>query len=355
MEAYIEEIKDLWDTKMITNNGTKVRRLENALQDFLGVEHVALFSNGHMGLEGVFGSLGLQGEVITTPYTFISTTHAIVRSGLKPVFCDVEPEYMTMDPSKIEALITEQTSAIMPVHVYGNLCDSQAIEAIAHKYDLKVIYDAAHAFGVSCHNGPSVSQMGDVSVFSFHATKAFNTIEGGAVCTNDSKLARRLNLIRNFGIAGKESVVMEGFNGKMNEFQAAMGLCNLIGYEGECRLREALDRTYRQLLETVPGIRLMNRQKSAKGNYSYFPVFVEGGSERRDRLFNHLESNGIHTRKYFYPLTSRVECYKNDYSHAHHPVADKAAESVLALPIYAGLEQDDVIRICQLIEQEVKR
>lgn len=348
-EEYMEEVRDLWDSKWLTNNGEKHNRLMEKLISYLDVPRLSLFTNGHLALENALASFDLSGEVITTPYTFSSTTHAIVRNGLVPVFCDVDPETMTMDVSKIEELITERTSAILPVHVYGTICDVEGIQAIADKYGLKVIYDAAHAFGVTV-GGKGVGNFGDASMFSFHATKVFHTIEGGAVTFQDKDREARLNQLKNFGITGPETVEYVGGNAKMNEFQAAMGLVNLPHLDDEIAKRKLVVERYRKNLAGVEGLRFMTYQPDVKMNYAYFPVFFEKDWDR-DEIAKILEAEGIMARKYFYPLVNDYECYKNLASSNETPVAKKAASQVLTLPLYADLTAADVDRICLVLKK----
>ena len=351
-EEYCEEIRDLWDSRWLTNMGAKHRRLQAELEAYFGVPHVTLYTNGHLALEYILPALGLPvgGEVITTPFTFASTTHAIVRSGLVPVFCDVNDADYTMDVAKIEALITEKTCAIMPVHVYGNLCDVEGIQRIADKHGLKVIYDAAHAFGVT-KNGVSAANFGDASMFSFHATKVFNTIEGGALTYRDDALVKKLDTMKNFGIQGQEEVVYAGGNAKMNEFQAAMGLCNLRHVDGEITKRKAAVERYRARLSGIPGIRLCAEQAGVESNYAYFPVVFEGYHHTRDEIFTMLAEQGVTARKYFYPLTNDFACYADlpTAGADKTPVAKHIADRVLTLPLYADLTDEDVDRICDVI------
>lgn len=351
-EEYCREISDLWESRWLTNMGIKHRQLQSALEQYLDVPHVTLYTNGHLALEAVIAAMGFpQGaEVITTPFTFASTTHAIVRCGLVPVFCDINPKDYTMDPALIESLITEKTAAIMPVHVYGNLCDTDAIESIARKHHLKVIYDAAHAFGV-VRNGVSAANFGDASMFSFHATKVFNTIEGGAVTFHDDALLQPLDDMKNFGIRGKESVVAAGGNAKMNEFQAAMGLCNLRHVEAEIAKRKAAAERYRERLGGIPGIRLCAEQEGVKSNYAYMPVVFDGYRLTRDEVYELLAQQGIVARKYFYPLTNDFDCYRDLPTGGAEktPVAKHIADRVLTLPLYADLAIEDVDLICDVI------
>lgn len=351
-EEYCEEIKDLWDSHWLTNMGAKHQQLQAELEAYLGVKHVTLYTNGHLALENAIAALNLPqgGEVITTPFTFASTTHAIVRNGLVPVFCDVNDRDYTMDVTKIEALITPRTVAILPVHVYGNVCDVEAIEKIAKRYGLKVIYDAAHAFAVK-YKGVSTACFGDMSMFSFHATKVFNTIEGGCVCFQRDSWVQLLNDMKNFGIHGPEEVAYVGGNAKMNEFQAAMGICNLRHLEGEIAKRKRVIEHYRERLSGVKGIRLCQPQKDVEPNYAYFPVVFDGYKYTRNEVYEKLMEQGITARKYFYPLTNSFECYRH-YPTAgveKTPVAQRLALWVLTLPLYPDLNLQDVDRICDII------
>ena len=348
-EEYIEEIRELWDTHWLTNMGSKHKSLESQLLDYLKVPNITLFTNGHLALECIIAALNLRGEVITTPFTFASTTHAIVRNGLKPVFCDINPDDYTIDVEKIESLITEKTSAIIPVHVYGNVCDVEAIDRIAKKHNLKVIYDAAHTFGVTV-NGQGIGTFGDASMFSFHATKVFNTIEGGAVTYDDSSIKQVLNDLKNFGITGPETVEYVGGNAKMNEFQAAMGICNLRHVNGEIIKRKKVVERYIENLKDITGIQLSKKQVDVESNYAYFPVVFDGYKMTRDEVFENLKDNDIVARKYFYPLTNSFECYKDRYDVDETPVAKYIAERVLTLPLYADLALEDVDRICEIIK-----
>ena len=351
-EEYCEEIKELWDSHWLTNMGVKHKQLQAELEEMLGVPHVTLYTNGHLALENVIASMNLPngGEVITTPFTFASTTHAIVRNGLEPVFCDINPDDYTIDVTKIESLITDKTCAIVPVHVYGNICNVDEIDRIAKKYDLKVIYDAAHAFGTS-YNGVSTASFGDASMFSFHATKVFNTIEGGAVCFKDDSLVQLLDDMKNFGIHGPESVAYVGGNAKMNEFQAAMGICNLRHLDDEIAKRKAVVERYRSHLEGVDGIKLCAGQPGVTSNYAYFPVvFDEKAFEKsRNEVFKALADEGIGARKYFHPLTNTFECFHGKYDVNETPVALHISKRVLTLPLYADLSMEDVDRICNAI------
>lgn len=351
-EEYIDEIKELWDTHWLTNMGKKHRQLQAELENYLNVPHVTLYTNGHLALEFIISAMNFPkgAEVITTPFTFASTTHAIIRNGLVPVFCDINKNDYTIDVTRIEELITDKTVAIVPVHVYGNICDVEEIERIAKKYGLKVIYDAAHAFGVK-YKGVSTACLGDASMFSFHATKVFNTIEGGAVCYSNDSLVQLLNDQKNFGIHSAEEVAYVGGNAKMNEFQAAMGICNLRHLEGEISKRKKVVEHYRKRLSQVEGIRLAELQENVESNYAYFPVVFDDYKYTRNEIYTMLEEQGITARKYFYPLTNSFECYRN-YPTAgveKTPVAQHIALRVLTLPLYADLAIEDVDRICDII------
>lgn len=352
IDEYMEEIQELWDTHWLTNMGVKHRKLQEELRSYLGVSNVELLTNGHMALELTMQAMNLHGEVITTPFTFASTTHAIVRNGLTPVFCDIRPDDFTMDVDKIESLITDQTCAIVPVHVYGNICNVEEIEQIAHKYGLKVIYDAAHAFGET-YEGRGVGTFGDASCFSFHATKVFHTIEGGAVCFADEEFGLNLYRLKNFGIRGPEVVDGVGANAKMNEFCAAMGICNLRHLGGELEKRKKVAERYRSHLEGIEGIQLNPVQQDVKQNYAYFPVVfdekVYGAS--RNEVFEKLAEKGIGARKYFYPLTNTYDCYHGKYDARLTPVALHISKRILTLPMYADLAMEDVDRICETINE----
>ena len=349
-EEYCDEIRELWNSHWLTNMGCKHRELEAELKRFLGCEELALFTNGHLALENVIEAFGLHGEIITTPFTFASTTHAIVRCGCTPVFCDIDPVTYTLDPEKLEALISEKTVAILPVHVYGNLCDVDRIGAIAQKHGLPVIYDAAHSFGVF-RNGISSACFGDAAMFSFHATKVFNTVEGGAVCCHSGEVRQRLCDLKNFGIHDEENVPYVGGNAKMNEFCAAMGLCNLRHLEEEIEKRRQVTERYNANLSGVEGLQLNTQQDGVKPNYAYYPIVFDGFCLTRDEVFDRLKAEGIVPRKYFYPLTSAFVCYRGrpGFNTAETPVAERVAANVLTLPMYADLPLETVDRICSLI------
>ncbi|MBN1037801.1 DegT/DnrJ/EryC1/StrS family aminotransferase [Clostridium botulinum] len=347
-EEYMDEIKSIWDSHWLTNMGVKHKQLEVELLNYLNTSNITLFTNGHLALECIIAALDLTGEVITTPFTFASTTHAIIRNGLQPVFCDINPDDYTIDTDKLESLITEKTSAIIPVHVYGNICNIKELERIAKKHDLKVIYDAAHTFGITV-DGVGIANFGDASMFSFHATKVFNTIEGGAVAFRDKKLSKILYDIKNFGITGPESVEYIGGNAKMNEFQAAMGICNLRHIDKEIEKRKAVVERYVERLDNVDGIKLCKYQKGVKSNYAYFPVVFDGYKLHRDEIFEILKAKDIIARKYFYPIINEYECYKGRFDVKKTPVAKYIAERVLCLPLYADLALGDVDKICDII------
>lgn len=347
-EEYVQEIRELWDSHWLSNMGAKHKELEKKLLDYLGDKNISLFTNGHLALEYAIEALDIKGEVITTPFTFVSTTHAIVRKGLRPVFCDINPEDYTIDVTKIEKLITEKTSAIMPVHVYGNVCNVKEIEKIAKKYNLKVIYDAAHTFGVKV-NGVGIGSFGDASMFSFHATKVFHTIEGGAITFNDESLKKVLDELKNFGINGPESVEFIGGNAKMNEFQAAMGICNLRHIDDEINKRRLVVERYTSRLENANGIKICKPQNGVRSNYSYYPVVFYNYKYNCDEIIEKLKSEGIKAKKYFYPLTNAFDCYKYIFKENETPVAKYISDRILTLPLYADLSLEDVDRICDII------
>lgn len=358
LDEYVAEIAPLWESHWLTNMGEKHRELEAALKERLKVANVALFTNGHSALECALEALGLPrgGEVVTTPFTFASTTHAIVRKGLVPVFADVRESDLTLDPEAVEAAITPRTVAILPVHVYGSLCDVDALQDVADRHGLKLVYDAAHAFGVERRN-PSTGEwegtasFGDASMLSFHATKVFNTIEGGCVCFKDPALRAELARWRNFGIDGPEDVVRVGGNAKMNEFCAAMGLCNLRHLDEEVAKRKAAAERYWEDLEGIPGVRAVRPAEDVLPNYAYLPVLFDPDAfgATRDGVFDALAAEGVGARKYFFPLVTDFACYRSVYSSSATPVAKRAAERVLTLPLYAGLALSDVDRICDIV------
>ncbi len=352
-EEYIEKIKSLWKSSRITNMGEFHKELEMQLKKYLDAAEISLFTNGHMALELAIQAFHMEGEVITTPFTFVSTTHAIVRNNLTPVFCDINEDDYTIDADKIEALITDKTSAILPVHVYGHICDNTKIERLAKKYNLRVIYDAAHAFGVR-KNGESVINYGDASMLSFHATKVFNTVEGGAVIYKDFKIGEELYRLKNFGIRNEETVDGIGANAKLDEFRAAMGLCNLEHVGEAIEKRKVLYIEYLNGLRETPGVRLSDIPEDIEYNYSYFPVYFDEeilGSTFRNDLYDHLKKEGVYTRKYFYPLISDMDCYCGSYASSDTPIAQKVAKGILTLPLYPDLPKLEVERICKEVKK----
>lgn len=348
MEEYVEELKSLWDSHWLTNNGEKLQRLEGELRGYLHTPYLSLFTNGHMALEALLRAMKLSGEVITTPFTFASTTHALVRCGLTPVFVDIDLDTYTLDADQVEAAITPRTCAILPVHVYGNLCDHAALKRIARRHGLKLIYDAAHAFGVS-KDGVSAAEMGDAAMFSFHATKVFHTIEGGAIATGDAALFDALALERNYGIVDEETVLYAGGNAKMSEFQAAMGLCNLRHLQENIDERRHLVELYDALLENS-GLKLPAHQPGVTANYAYYPVGFTGELSR-DEACERLKAQDIYARKYFYPLVTDFDCYKAlpGFDSALTPAAKLASAQVATLPLYPGLSDSDVEMICRIL------
>lgn len=351
LEEFIPYLEQIWDNKVLTNCGPFHQQLEKALCEYLGVEHIALFTNGTIALVTALQALRITGEVITTPYSFVATSHSLLWNGIKPVFADIDPNTLNLDPAKIEAAITPQTTAIMPVHCYGHPCDVEAIQKIADNYNLKVIYDAAHAFGVEDANG-SVLNHGDLSVLSFHATKVFNTFEGGAIVCPDAKTKVRVDQLKNFGIVDESTVVAPGINGKMSEFNAALGLLQLKYINQALARRKEIDAAYRERLKGVKGIHCLNDAGEKVANYAYFPILVEAGYPiSRDVLYQKLKDNSIHPRRYFYPLISDFPMYRGLPS-AHRenlPVATDAAEQILCLPIYPDLEMSVVDKITRFI------
>lgn len=348
-EKYLE---DIWDRKWLTNNGHYHRELEKALSEYLAVPYISLFTNGTLPLITALQAMRITGEVITTPYSFTATTHSIWWNNLKPVFVDVEEETGNIDPEKIEAAITPKTTAIMPVHVYGTPCNTKRIQEIADIYGLKVIYDAAHAFGVNV-NGQSILEAGDMSTLSFHATKVYNTIEGGALICHDAATKKRIDYLKNFGFADEVTVVAPGINSKMDEIRSAYGLLNLKQVDQAIAKRKHVAELYRETLKNIPGIRFLNDIRGVHHNYSYFPIFItekEYGMNR-DALYDKLKNQNIFARRYFYPLISNFPVYRGLESSnpSNLPVATKLAEQVLCLPMYADLTDDDVERILKVV------
>lgn len=350
MEEYVTVIKKIWENHILTNMGPIHKEFEQKLIKFLKVPFCLAFANGHLSLEMAIQALGLRGEVITTPFTFASTTHAIIRNGLTPVFCDIREDNYTIDPDQIEGLITEKTCAIIPVHVYGQICDVEKIQKIADKYHIKVIYDAAHGFGEE-KDGVGIGNFGDLSIFSFHATKPFNSIEGGAVTFGNYELGAKLYQLKNFGFMGEDMVCNVGGNAKLSEFHAAMGLCNLSHYNEICEGRKQVVKQYRKNLKNIPGLRILPEQKNVKENYAYFPVLFDEKTfgENRESVYNRLKKQGIHARRYFYPLTKNFLCYKSSFRKFYTPVAEYTADNILTLPLYDSLPMEAVDKICDII------
>lgn len=352
LEEFIPYLRDIWDRKWLTNNGHYHQELEKALCAYLKVPYISLFTNGTLPLITALQALRITGEVITTPFSFVATTHSIWWNGIKPVFVDIDPDTCNIDPDKIEAAITPRTTAIMPVHVYGKPCDTERIQSIADKYGLKVIYDAAHAFGVEL-NGESILQAGDMSTLSFHATKVFNTVEGGALVCRDEKTKQRIDYLKNFGFADEVTVVAPGINSKLDEVRAAYGLLNLKHVDAAIRNRQQVAFQYREALREIPGIRVMEEQEGVRHNYSYFPVFVDASQYglTRNELYVKLKEENIFGRRYFYPLISSFSTYKGlDSARLENlPVAVRMADTVLCLPIHHGVEASDVARIVSVI------
>lgn len=352
LEDFHELLKEIWDSKWITNNGSFHKRLETALAEYLKVPYVSLFTNGTLPLITALQALRITGEVITTPYSFVATTHALWWNGIKPVFVDIEPTTGNIDPNKIEAAITPKTTAIMPVHVYGKPCNIKAIQEIADKYGLKVIYDAAHAFGVEV-NGESILNAGDMSTLSFHATKVYNTLEGGALVMHDEQTKKRIDYLKNFGFAGETEVVAPGINSKMDEVRSAYGLLNLKQVDTAIEARHQVALQYRKALRDVPGITFWDDIPDVKHNYSYFPIFVntkEYGMTR-DNLYNKMREQGVLGRRYFYPLISNFSTYRGlpSASRENLPIATKMADEVICLPMHHLLNEEDIQRIINII------
>jgi dTDP-4-amino-4,6-dideoxygalactose transaminase len=354
LEEFIPYLQQIWDNKVLTNCGPFHEQLEKALCEYLGVEHICLFTNGTIALVTALQALRITGEVITTPYSFVATSHSLLWNGIKPVFADICPRTLNLDPAKIEVAITPQTTAIMPVHCYGHPCDVDAIQKIADNYNLKVIYDAAHAFGVQCHAG-SILNYGDLSVLSFHATKVFNTFEGGAIICPDAKTKVRIDHLKNFGHVGEVTVVAPGINGKMSEFNAALGLLQLKYIDQALERRQAIDKVYRERLKEVKGIHCLDGAGEKVANYAYFPIMVQADYPlKRDELYQRLKDRGIHPRRYFYPLISDFPMYRGLPS-AHRenlPVATTSALQILCLPIYPDLEMSVVDEITRFIAEQ---
>ncbi|MDQ8186288.1 DegT/DnrJ/EryC1/StrS family aminotransferase [Pelagicoccus sp. SDUM812002] len=352
LDEFIPYLEQIWKNKQLTNNGPFHQQFEKELAEYLDVPYISLFANGTLALVTALQVLRITGEVITTPYSFVATSHSLWWNNIKPVFVDIEPEFCNLDPEKIEAAITPKTTAILPVHVYGNPCDTKRIQEIADTYGLKVIYDAAHAFGVN-HREQSICRFGDLSMLSFHATKVFNTMEGGALICNDDATKKRIDFLKNFGFAGETTVIAPGINSKMNEMQAALGLVQLKHHQSNIDKRSKLAHIYRSKLSPIDGISLLPERESMTPNHSYFPIFVD---ERiygitRDELYDRLKDNGIFGRRYFYPLITEFPMYKGLESSApsNLPAAKRKAEEVICLPIYPNLEIPTALKICSII------
>jgi dTDP-4-amino-4,6-dideoxygalactose transaminase len=356
LEEFHDSLKIIWDNKILTNNGPFHQQLEEALADYLGVKYISLFANGTLSLITALQALHITGEVITTPFSFVATTHSLWWNNIKPVFVDIENEYFNLDPEKIEAAITPKTTAILPVHVYGNPCKLDEIQKIADTYGLKLIYDAAHAFGVKKSN-TGIANFGDLSILSFHATKVFNTIEGGAIISHDAKMKRRIDFLKNFGFADEETVVAPGINAKMNEIQAAFGLLQLQNIDKAIGKRKLIAETYKQLLTEVDGVSFLEDMPSVKHNYAYFPILVDEAKFGicRNDLYDKLKKQNIHSRKYFYPLISQFPPY-SDFTSARKTnlrVANRIAEEVLCLPIYSEMQTNTVEFIVEIIKKHI--
>ena len=351
LEEFVPYLEQIWKNRWLTNAGPFHVQLEAALVRHLEVPQLSLFSNGTIALVVALQALRITGEVITTPFTFVATTHSLLWNGIKPVFVDIERETFNLDPERIEAAITPQTTAIMPVHCYGNPCDVERIQRIADRYGLKVIYDAAHAFGVK-HNGKSLVRAGDLSILSFHATKSFNTFEGGAIVSPDERIKQRIDFLKNFGIADEVTVVAPGINGKMNEVQAAFGLLQLRYLDDGRAKRQAVDRRYQQTLANVVGLRLPRESPEVESNYSYFPILVGANYPlKRDELYTRLREAGIMSRRYFYPLVSDMPMYRGlpSATAENLPVATRVSQEVLCLPIHADLSAEDQDRVIAIV------
>jgi len=354
LKEFIPYLEKIWESKWLTNNGQFHQQLEKELASFLGVPFISLFANGTLALVTALQVLRITGEVITTPYSFVATTHSLWWNNIKPVFVDIEPEFGNLDPEKIEAAITPKTTAILPVHVYGNPCKVNRIEEIADTYGLKVIYDAAHCFGVN-HKGQGICNFGDLSILSFHATKVFNTMEGGAIVCHDKATKKRIDYLKNFGFAGETTIMGPGINSKMNEMQAALGLVQLKHYDEDIRKRKIIADTYRIELANIKGVNCLPEPKDSKSNYAYFPIFIDENEYGigRDELYEKLKQNNIYGRRYFYPLISEFSMYKSlDSSRRDNlPVANKMANRVICLPIYPDLGQDNEENIIKTISK----
>lgn len=352
LDEFTKVLKEIWDNKWLTNNGKFHQEFERKLADYLGVKYISLFSNGTLALIIALQELGIKDEVITTPYSFVATTHALHWNGITPVFCDIDPVYGNIDVDKIEQHITPKTSAILPVHVYGNPVDVEKMQSVADKHNLKILYDAAHAFGIK-KNGESILNFGDLSILSFHATKTFNTVEGGAIICHDLETKKRIDYMKNFGFQDEVSVIGPGINAKMNEIIAAYGILQLKDIDEQIAKRKTVSDKYRKALKNIKGIRLIPEVEELQHNYSYFPIFVEESfGMRRDELYEYLKDNNIFGRRYFYPLISDFPMYRSlkSANSKNLPIAKQLANKVICLPIYPELKEDIVERIISLIK-----
>ncbi len=355
LQEFQEYLEEIWKNQQVTNRGPFHEQFEEALCDYLGVKYISLFANGTLALLTALQALRITGEVITTPYSFVATSHALNWNGIKPVFVDVEPEFLTLDPRRIEAAITPQTTAILAVHVYGNPCRTEEIQQIANIYGLKVIYDAAHAFGVQ-KGGQTILQFGDLAVLSFHGTKVFNTFEGGAIVSHDPITKQRIDFLKNFGFANETTVVGPGINGKMNEFQAALGLLQLKYIEQVRERRKEISLLYRQELDGIAGLQFLDTPANVRYNYSYFPIFIDAHrfGKMRDEVYEQLKERNIWGRRYFYPLISEFPVYRGlpSAERENLPVAFKASQRVICLPIFPDMEQQDVQRVIEALHAQ---
>ena len=352
LKDYVKELEDIWDSHQLTSKGSKHNTLLEAIKERLGVTEASLFVNGHLALEAILEAYELKGEIITTAFTFPSTTHAIVRMGCTPVFADIKEDDFTLDPKSIEAKITDKTVAILPVHILGNVCDVEAIEVIAKKHNLKVIYDAAHVFGTKM-NGVGVGNFGDASMFSMNATKVFNTIEGGLLTYKDQALTKKLELIKYYGMESSEDITYIGSNLKMNEFQAAMGLCNLPLLNQEIAQRKSIAHKYVEQLSKFDGIKVPSYKPNIEYNYSYFPILINHPTISRDEVYESLKGKGINAKKYFYPLVTDYACYKGKYE-KNLPVSRMISEQVLCLPLYGDMMDKDIDVIVEVLNHKFK-
>jgi dTDP-4-amino-4,6-dideoxygalactose transaminase len=354
INEYSEYLKQIWESKILTNNGPFHQQFEKELADFLGVKYISLFSNGTMALITALQALNIKGEVITTPYSFVATTHSLWWNNIKPVFVDIEPVHYNIDPARIEAAITPHTTAMMPVHVYGNPCNVEAIQKIAVKYGLKVVYDAAHAFAVKS-NGNSVMNYGDLAVLSFHATKVFNTIEGGAIVSHEETMKKRIDYLKNFGFEDEVTVVTPGINAKMNELQAALGLLQLKYVDGYIQKRKRVVNLYRELLSDIPGILMQEDIEDTESNYAYLPILIDAHAygRTRDEVYDILKENEVFARRYFYPLISQFPSYSGLLSAKPEnlPVATRVSGQVICLPVFPDLSKEDITRICNILKK----